>query len=102
MKKGIQSKHISDLDVLNYLYDRQGKWTQLWNGYFKEKDPSVDDVYYAMPEGTPAKVALAKMRSLHKRGYVGGCPCGCRGDFEITDEGLEFLGKPRLKKYSGY
>ena len=98
----MKSSDISDHDVLNYLYDRQGQWTCLWYGHFKGKDDTVDDVYYSMPEGTPEKIALAKMRKLYKRGLVGGCDCGCRGDFEITDKGLEFLGKPRLKQYSGY
>ena len=36
-----------------------------------------------VPTDTPEKVALAKMRSLIKRGLVDGCPCGCRGDFEL-------------------
>lgn len=98
----MQTKDIKDEDVLKYLYPLQGKWTGLWNGYFKDKDPSVADVYYSMPEGTPPKVALAKMKSLHRRGLVGGCPCGCRGDFEITDKGLEVLGAPRIAKYNGY
>ncbi len=62
----------------------------------------MNDVYYAMPKDTPPKVALAKMKALHKRGFVGGCTCGCRGDFEITDKGLEFIGKERTKPYSGY
>lgn len=97
----MQAKDISDLDVLNYLYDKQGSWTFLLYGSLKDiRD--IADVYYAMPPGTPHKVALAKMRALHKRGLVGGCPCGCRGDFEITDKGLQFLNKPRIKKYSSY
>jgi hypothetical protein len=102
MSKVMQAKDIDDKAILEYLYDKQGEWTCLWMGHFKDKDPSATDVYYAMPENTPHKVALAKMKSLHKRGLVGGCPCGCRGDFEITDKGLELLGKPRLKPYNGY
>lgn len=31
----------------------------------------------------PPKVLLAKARSLLKRGLLGGCGCGCRGDFHI-------------------
>lgn len=111
MKKTIQCKHIPDADVLNYLADRQGEWTGLWDGHFNGRENEihmgkligvVSDVYNAMPEGTPSKVALAKMRTLHNRGFVGGCPCGCRGDFEITDKGLDFIGRPRTTPYSGY
>lgn len=98
----MKSGDIPDKDVLEYLAKYQGRWTCLWNGYFKEKDPSVPDVYYSMPEGTPSKVALAKMKSLYKRGLIGGCPCGCRGDFEITDKGLERIGQTRTAEYTGY
>lgn len=84
----------------------QGEWTCLWMGHFKTSQPETGDVYYAMPEGTPYKVALAKMRALYERGFVGGCPCGCpcgcRGDFEITDKGLSFIGYKREKNDTGY
>jgi hypothetical protein len=32
-------------------------------------------------EGLPAKVLLAKLRKLVRRGLVEGCVCGCRGSF---------------------
>lgn len=112
MKNGkLQCKDISTEDILEYLANRQGKWTSLWYGYFRENDPEgrntltgevVDDVYYAMPEGTNHKLAHAKMRKLYEKDFVGGCPCGCRGDFEITDKGLEFIGRDRVKGYTGY
>lgn len=98
----MKTSDISDKAILEYLADRQGEWTSIWFGYFKEKDPSVSDVYYAMPEGTTEKIAREKMKSLYERGFVGGCPCGCRGDFEITDEGLDFIRRPRTTEYSGY
>ena len=31
----------------------------------------------------PPKVILAKCRSLLRRGLIGGCPCGCRGSWEV-------------------
>lgn len=52
-------------------------------------------------ENTPNKVVRAKMRALVKRKLVGGCDCGCRGDFEITDAGLVLLGRERTSQYSG-
>lgn len=40
----------------------------------------------------PTPVIIAKAAALIKRGLLTGCTCGCRGDFELTDKGLEFLG----------
>jgi hypothetical protein len=31
--------------------------------------------------GVHPKIVLAKYRQLKKRGLVGGCDCGCRGDW---------------------
>lgn len=75
----MQAKHVPDRPVLEFLASNQGHWCFLGG---------TPDLLTAMPEGTPRKVALAKMRSLINRGLVSGCPCGCRGDFEITPKGL--------------
>lgn len=40
------------------------------------------DLAGLFPEA-PEKVVLAKLRSLIKRKLMTGCPCGCRGDFEL-------------------
>ena len=97
MKEKIKCKDIPDKHILNYLWETQNVfnecWTCIWYGHFKETKPENRDIYYAMPEGTPEKLALAKMKSLIKRGLVDGCACGCRGDFEITDKGIESLNK---------
>jgi hypothetical protein len=79
---------VSTEMLLSYLAERQGSWTMAWE--------------LPWPDGTPQKVKLAKMRNLNDKGLVGGCPCGCRGDFEITDKGLERIGKTRSKPYTGY
>jgi len=82
---------ISDKEVLETLNLTQGTWAShswgLLGDYFKQ---------------FPPKLALAKMRQLYKRGFTGGCGCGCRGDWEITDKGLAFIDQPRIKKYTGY
>jgi hypothetical protein len=39
----------------------------------------------------PPEVILAKASALMRRGLLGGCDCGCRGDFELTDKGRAFL-----------
>lgn len=93
----MQCKDIPDAEVLRFLAQHQGRWST--HGASLASTPSVRD---AMPEGTPPKLQLAKMRQLHKRGLVGGCPCGCRGDWEITDKGLLLIGAKRLVAYSGY
>lgn len=33
------------------------------------------------------RVLLAKLKSLHKRGFIGGCACGCSGSFYLTPQG---------------
>lgn len=46
---------------------------------------------YDFPPGVNNKLAMAKMSSLVRRGLVGGCCCGCRGDFVLTDKGKAYL-----------
>ena len=87
---------IPDRPILEFLAQHQGKWSTWGKGYSM---PTVQD---AMPPGTPEKLQLAKMKQLHKRGLIGGCTCGCRGDWEITDTGLAFINQPRTTRYSGY
>ena len=84
----MKCKDIPDEPILRFLAQHQGKWATHGKGYSM---PTVQD---AMPPGTPCKLQLAKMRQLHKRGLAGGCPCGCRGDWEITDKGLALIGLP--------
>ncbi len=79
----MQCKDIPDRPILEFLLQRPG-WC---NWYFRDDR----DVTAAMPAGTPAKLVLGKMRVLMRRGLVTGCPCGCRGDFEITEKGEQFL-----------
>lgn len=80
----MQCKDIPDVPILDLLLKNKGEWC---NWYFGDER----DVRKAMPDGIADKLALAKMRQLIKRGLVKGCGCGCRGDFEITQKGLEFL-----------
>ena len=44
-----------------------GSWTLRWE--------------VAQVLGYPDKVVLAKARKLIKQGVIGGCACGCRGDW---------------------
>lgn len=36
-----------------------------------------------MGVAVPEKVVLAKARAVIKKGRMDGCPCGCRGDFDL-------------------
>lgn len=110
MKNGrMQAKDVPDLPVLEFIHRVQTEGVQpppgqmewsagerwhhvTWFNYGDEIP--TNSVMRAMPEGTPEKVVLAKMRRLIERELVDGCPCGCRGDFELTDKGREMIGAP--------
>lgn len=81
----MQCKDIQDDPILQFLAQHIGTWCTYGDTY------SMPTVRYAMPENTPKKLQLAKMRQLIKRGLANGCCCGCRGDFEITTKGLHYL-----------
>lgn len=78
----LQAKHIPDEVMIeairdNYLDD--GRWGKVtiamgWDIHAK-----------SFPDW-PYKVVLAKLRQLHKRGMVTGCPCGCRGDWHVVGD----------------
>lgn len=48
------------------------------------------DLERVMP-AFPWQVIIAKAAQLKKRGLLDGCVCGCRGDFELTEDGRDFL-----------
>lgn len=52
------------------------EWGPFVNGYFP---------------GVPNKVLRAKGQRLIDRGLLDGCMCGCRGDMELTAEGLQLV-----------
>jgi hypothetical protein len=80
-----QCKEIPNKPIMEFLLKNKGHWC---NWYFENEK----DVRNAMPKNLASeKLILAKMRQLMKRGLVDGCGCGCRGDFEITPKGEEWL-----------
>jgi len=82
--KGVQCKHIAEEPILRLLRSFDGKWAT-----WRDTD-LMPTVVPAFPAGTPAKVVMAKMASLIRRGLVDGCTCGCRGDYVLTDRGAEW------------
>lgn len=83
----MQCKDVPDKPILEFLLQRknEGKmWCYWMNGF-------ENSIGQSMPEGTPDKIRMAKMRRLIYRGLVSGCGCGCRGDYEITEKGIEYL-----------
>jgi hypothetical protein len=94
----MQAKDIPDEPILRFLasiYPRWGNYVPLTKEWASCCQRSVLN---AMPTGVTAKLALAKMRKLIGRGLSSGCTCGCRGDFEITDKGRQFLDKASTPK----
>jgi hypothetical protein len=85
MEKILQIKDIPDKPILEFLLVNKG----IWCNWFKDRENSVRN---AMPQNLASdKLILAKMSRLMDRGLVDGCDCGCRGDFEITPKGEEWL-----------
>lgn len=84
----MQCKNIPTISILKFLAENPDRWH---NWYFMNEK----DVRHAMPNGfnIDEKLVLAKMRVLIKKGLVDGCPCGCRGDFTITQKGLNKINK---------
>jgi hypothetical protein len=78
----MQCKDIPDRPILEFLEKLAGKWASWYDPGWAE-----NSVRHAMPALPNEKLALAKMRQMIHRGVVDGCPCGCRGDFVITDKG---------------
>jgi hypothetical protein len=50
------------------------------------------DVFERLP--VPEKVLLAKAKRLIHRGLMTGCACGCRGEFELTENAKYERSKP--------
>lgn len=79
----MQCKDIPTKPILEFLIIHEGIGCNWFAGF----DRSVANV---MP-AAPPKLVLAKMKSMINAGLVHGCPCGCRGDFEITEKGRLLL-----------
>jgi len=78
----MQCKDIPDAPLVRFVAEKQqekGYWVNVWD---------FDGTPYA---DLPDNLFRAKMGNLIKKGYLTGCNCGCRGDYELTNKGREFL-----------
>jgi hypothetical protein len=76
----MQAKDLDDRAVLAKVREMAGpddKWVMSWE--------------LATAFNVDLKLMLAKARGLIDRKLLDGCPCGCRGDFELTTAGTAFL-----------
>jgi hypothetical protein len=92
----VQAKDIPVTPVLEFLKELAGAESAQYApvgtlSVGAEGEMPPNSVLRAMPAGVPFKVAVAKMASLVRRGLVDGCTCGCRGDFELTENGQVHL-----------
>jgi len=85
----MQCKDIPDNSILEFLLQRKIKG-QVWAVWYDNFENSIGQ---AMPSNTPEKLRIKKMAKLIGRGLVDGCGCGCRGNYEITQKGIEYLEK---------
>jgi len=89
--KTIQAKHLDTRKVLEFIVDHCKATGHLWTTYY--------DLEAGFPDWDkfPDKVRRAKMRKLVAKGYLDGCLCGCRGDFEPRGPAYYFLSKDRSR-----
>lgn len=85
----MQCKDIPTRPILEFLAGLNGRWA-VWYLY----EGCTNSVQLAMPPDLPAPLILAKMRKLIRSGLLDGCPCGCRGDYVLTDKGRAYLNAP--------
>lgn len=84
----MQCKDIEDLPILRAL-----EKVPLDHGrrrFSTHRDTDVmPSIFSAFPREANDRLRLAKLRGMISRGLITGCACGCRGDFVITEKGLE-------------
>jgi len=84
LHKNMQCKDIPTRPILEYVRDHGGIGCTWFSEISSERT-----VRKVISPNVPDKLVRAKMNNLIYKGLIDGCPCGCRGDYEITDKGLE-------------
>ncbi|MCX5137560.1 hypothetical protein OOK06_36445 [Streptomyces sp. NBC_00340] len=77
----MQCKDIPDAVLLDAVRRTPGvgggTWRMRW-----DVQAALDEALGPVPEN----LFLAKVRRLFAKGLMGGCDCGCRGDYHLPDE----------------
>ncbi|MGW1554266.1 hypothetical protein [Streptomyces sp. NPDC002346] len=77
----MQCKHIPDAVFVTAVRNAPAlspaRWRTRWDVY-TELENAIGPI--------PDNLFMAKARRLIARGLIGGCPCGCRGDWHPADE----------------
>jgi hypothetical protein len=99
-----QARDVPEAVVLELLRRRPGTWWAIDNP--RGGGPggaSMPGMVQHAPElaESPWAVINAKLTSMHRRGLVDGCSCGCRGDWHVYGEDerryWEWVSKARPK-----
>jgi hypothetical protein len=89
-KKEFQLKHLSTKAILTFIAEfqkRTGRWCLFYD---------MDAEFEGWTK-FPQNLRMAKMRRLLAQDLVTGCGCGCRGDFEMTKRGYDYIGSERKR-----
>jgi hypothetical protein len=81
----MQCKDIPDVELVSFIANKQaeiGMWVCYWNF-----EPPYSEL--------PTNLLRAKFGKLIDKGYLTGCNCGCRGDYEVTPKGLTMIEEAR-------
>ncbi|OSC76466.1 hypothetical protein B5180_01545 [Streptomyces sp. BF-3] len=91
--KRMQCKDIPDqtfVEAVRRTTPVGTSWRMRWDVHTE-----LESVFGPIPDN----LFMAKARRLIDRGLIGGCPCGCRGDFHPSDECLSpgYCCRPELR-----
>lgn len=83
----METKDIPEIPILQFLHGLRG---QIAIRHGIESMPG-QDIHGAFPAETPEKIITSKLKTLKRKGYIDGCPCGCSGQFTLTKMGAKLL-----------
>jgi len=108
-KRKLQCKDIPDWPILKFLrlikegcvlvcYYHMGPFEPHTSSAGTLFDGFQNSVHCAFPQDirNQSNLIRAKMGKLIAKGLVSGCACGCRGNFQITELGEDYLRDRRI------
>ncbi len=82
----LQCKDVEEKPILEFLFLHKNTPCSIFEPQYAERS-----VHLAFPKDIPFNLLRGKMSQMIRKGFVDGCCCGCRGDFEITKKGISKL-----------